>query len=206
MLVATAVALATDHGAAVAIVGAISFLALSSRGAALAMPRRTLANGLTAGRLVALLAVAAALPGVPAAWALAAFVLNVALDSLDGKVARARAETTILGAILDRETDAVFVLVAYLYLHWAGGMTPWVVLAGLLPYLYRLLASNIAAVAPDGKERFAPGLAGINFVLLIAAVALPTHATAIVAASVAIVFASFGASFWNLYRHAHSRR
>jgi phosphatidylglycerophosphate synthase len=206
MLVAAAVALATQHGAAVTIAAAASFSALWARSGTLALPRHTLANGLTAVRLIVLLVATAALPGLPTGWVLAAFALNVALDSIDGRAARARGEATALGAVLDRETDALFVLVAYLYFHVAGGMSAWVVLAGVLPYLYRLLAANVINVAPDRKERFAAGLAGINFVLLLAAVALPTHSARIVAVSVALVVASFGASFWSLYRHAHPLR
>ena len=163
-----------------------------------------LADALTGVRFVLLALAAASIPRAPAAWVLAAFTVNVALDALDGFVARRLGETTAFGAALDREVDAFFVLVAYLHFPLDGWLGGWVLLAGVLPYAYRLFASATPApLAAGHKERTAAPLAGLNFVMLLAAVAMPTYSSSILVASVAVVCTSFAVSFWGLYRHAH---
>lgn len=166
-----------------------------------------IANGLTASRIVAVLLVTAAMPGGETGWILAAFTFNVVIDALDGPVARRSGQASSFGAVLDREADAVFVLAAYLYfhIHSIGGLGGWVLLAGLLPYLYRLsVVSWSVPVAPDQREPRAAQLAAINFILLLGGVGLPVHAGPILTLSLSIVFLSFGASFLGLIRHAHS--
>jgi phosphatidylglycerophosphate synthase len=163
-----------------------------------------LADALTGARLVVLALVAASIPGARAEWVLAAFAFNVALDVLDGYAARRLDEATPFGAVFDREVDAFFVLVAYLHFHLAGSLGAWVLVAGILPYAYRLVASVAPApVAAGHKERIAAPLAGLNFLMLIAALAMPAYASPILVASVALVCVSFGISFSSLYRHAH---
>lgn len=162
------------------------------------------ADALTGARLVVLILAAASMPGAPAEWVLAAFVFNVAVDALDGFVARKLGELTPFGAVFDREVDAYFVLVAYLYFDLDLWLGAWVLFAGTLPYLYRVVASAAPVfVAAGHKERMAAPLAGLNFLLLLAAVAMPAYSSAILAASVAVVCLSFGSSFWSLYRHAY---
>jgi hypothetical protein len=75
----------------------------------------------------------------------------------------------------------------------------------LLPYLYRLLAATSRCAIPaDRKERAAAPLAALNFVLLIAAVAMPEPAPLLLAVSVTVVLISFCGSFWSLYRNGFS--
>ena len=165
-----------------------------------------LANRLTMLRLVVVLLSSAAMPWLGTGWLLAAFSFNVFVDIADGHVARLTKADSPFGAVFDREVDAVFVLCAYLYfVQRLDGLGAWLLLAGLMPYVYRLAVMVLSApVPPDGKERLAPTLAAVNFVLILAAFAFPDHATGILVASVSLVLASFSASFWSLYRHAHS--
>lgn len=166
-----------------------------------------IANGLTASRIVAVLLATAAMPGGETGWVLAAFTFNVAIDALDGPVARRWGHASSFGVVLDREADAAFVLAAYLYFHIysIGGLGEWVLLAGLLPYLYRLsVALWSVPVAPDEREPRAAPLAAINFILLLCGVGLPAHAGPILTLSVSIVFLSFGTSFLRLIRHGYS--
>lgn len=166
-----------------------------------------LANGLTALRLSVVLLATASMPRLGTAWVMAAFSLNVVLDAIDGYSARRLGAATSFGALFDREVDAVFVLSAYLYFHLysIGGLGPWVLLPGVLPYLYRLSVAALSAPVPsERKERLAAPLAAVNFVLLLGAVGLPAYATPILAVSVSVVLLSFSASFWSLYRHAYS--
>jgi phosphatidylglycerophosphate synthase len=161
-----------------------------------------MADALTGARLVVLI-LATALPGA-VAWVPAAFAFNVAVDAIDGYVARERREATPFGAVFDREVDAFFVLVAYLHFHLLGWLGAWVLCAGILPYAYRLLASSgPAPIAAASKERKAASLAGLNFLLLLVAAAMPAYAPPVLVASVAVVCVSFSLSFWSLYRHAY---
>lgn len=166
-----------------------------------------LANGLTASRVAVVLVATAAMPRLGSGWVMAAFVFNVTVDAIDGYVARKSAEATSFGAVFDREADALFVLSAYFYfyVYSIGDLGGWMLLPGLLPYLYRLAADAFSVpVAAENKERLAAPLAAVNFVLLLAAVALPGHATPILALSFSVVLLSFGPSFWSLCRHAYS--
>ena len=64
--------------------------------------------------------------------ALAAF----ALDGVDGWVARRRGESSAFGARFDMETDGLFVLVLSLCVYDTGKAGAWVLLAGLMRYLF----------------------------------------------------------------------
>ena len=59
-------------------------------------------------------------------------------------------------------------------------------------------------VTADKKERLAAPLAGLNFILILSALALPPFTTPILVVSLCVVLLSFAPSFWNLYRHAYS--
>jgi phosphatidylglycerophosphate synthase len=162
------------------------------------------ADALTGVRLALLSLVAASMPEAPAAWTLAALAANVVLDALDGFVARKLGDSTAFGAVFDREVDAFFVLVAYLHFRLDGWIGAAVLFAGLLPYAYRLFAAvGPVPVAAGHKERAAAAMAGLNFLLLLAAMAAPDYSSRILIASVAVVCASFAGSFMGLYRHAH---
>ena len=206
MIVASAAAVETGWSGWVAFPAAVSFAVLWRY----RVPSRSLlpiglglADALTGARLVVLILAAASTDGAVAEWVLWALALNVVLDVLDGYVARKLAAATPFGAVLDREVDAFFVLVAYLHLYVDGWLGAWVLFAGILPYAYRLLASVAPApVAAENKERAAGPLAGLNFAMLLAAVALPAYSAPILVASVTVVCVSFGLSFRSLYRHA----
>jgi phosphatidylglycerophosphate synthase len=210
--------------ALVMLVGAVS-AAVLARGALLALPAAAslallwrdrpavpgrgggLANALTASRVAAVVLATAAMPWSGSAWVMAAFAFNVTVDAIDGYAARRSGEATSFGAVFDREADALFVLCAYLYfyLYAIGDLGGLVLLPALLPYVYRLGATVLSApVAADDRERLAAPLAAFNFVLLLAAVALPEHATPILALSLSVVLVSFGPSLWSLCRHAYS--
>jgi phosphatidylglycerophosphate synthase len=206
MILASAAAVTTGWNAWVALPAAFSFAVLWQH----RMPHRSLlpggvglADALTGARFVVLVA-AASIPGAGGGWILAAFAFNVVLDVLDGHVARTLGEASPFGAAFDREVDAFFVLVAYLHFHLDGWLGVWVLMAGILPYAYRLLASVASTpIAAGHKERIAAPLAGLNFLMLLAAVAVPAYSSPILGLSVAVICVSFGTSFWSLYRHAY---
>jgi phosphatidylglycerophosphate synthase len=164
------------------------------------------ANQLTALRLVLLLTAAALMGELPSHWLWLLLAANVAVDVIDGYVARRTNQASPFGAVFDREVDAVFVLVAYFYFHLVAGLPAWVLIPGLLPYLYRLSTlSRHDRPAPEHREKVAPFLAGANFVLLLVAVAAaPELQLRVVLLSMACVGVSFVLSFVNLYRNEYS--
>lgn len=92
----------------------------------------TRANALTASRLLSapLLALAIARDATLLAFGL--FLLAIATDLLDGRVARRRGEASTLGGVLDHATDATFVTIGLASIASIGRITP------LLPALVAL--------------------------------------------------------------------
>jgi phosphatidylglycerophosphate synthase len=101
-----------------------------------------LANSVTAGRaglVSALPALILAPGGVDAAiaWAVTGLGLAaLALDGVDGWVARRRHEASAFGARFDMEVDAGFVLFLSALAWTTGRAGAWILLAGLLRYLW----------------------------------------------------------------------
>lgn len=209
ILAAGLAAVSLGSGLPLAAAGAASFAAFwyQTRYAHSTEPwRNGYANYLTALRLVLILGAAAAMNRLPALLVFCVFAINIVLDVADGYVARKFGEATELGMVFDREADGVFVLVAYMYFILVEGVGLWVLLPGLLPYIYRLLTRPLRdPAAPEAKQRLAATLAGANYVLLLIAVILPPHVrTYVLALSAVCVLFSFCMSFRRLCRDAHS--
>ena len=208
MLVATAIAAATRTTAPIAAAAVLSFAMYAYLGRATLMatpPYGGYANRLTALRLGLVIGAALLMRRLPAPTVLLLFTANVALDVADGYVARRRREATHFGAALDREADAVFVLVAYLYFFTVRS-TVWVLVPALLPYVFRLVVWTLRDVsAHQHKRRYATVLAGVNYACLLAAVAAQDATQLrILAISAGLVIASFIISFWDLRKHEYS--
>jgi phosphatidylglycerophosphate synthase len=90
------------------------------------------------GALIALLAGLLGEQGGHAAATVAVVVASVALvlDGVDGRLARQTGMATDFGARFDMETDAVFVAVLALLVWRFGKAGPWVLLSGLMRYLF----------------------------------------------------------------------
>ncbi len=72
-------------------------------------------------------------------WGLtAAAAAALALDGVDGWVARRSGMTSEFGARFDMETDALFILALTLILTLSGLVGAWVLISGLIYYLFRL--------------------------------------------------------------------
>jgi hypothetical protein len=146
MLIATLVAAALRSAAPIALAGAISFGLWgfrSRRALARLRPYGGYANHLTALRLAAVLCAAALLTDISREWLLVIFGANVLLDVADGYAAQRANQTSELGTMFDREADAIFVLVAYTYFFCVTGVGAWILVPGLLPYLYHLCARAV---------------------------------------------------------------
>jgi phosphatidylglycerophosphate synthase len=107
----------------------------------------TLSNGLTSMRLVAAPFFYWLI--VNRLWwtACLIFWLAVVSDVVDGRLARARGETSMLGGILDHVSDAIFVALGNLALvraGWVSSLLPVLIIAAFLQYVLdsRILAGR----------------------------------------------------------------
>jgi phosphatidylglycerophosphate synthase len=208
MLSAAGLGIAWNTAATVGVAATMSFAILWYRVRTLLGSTRRyggMANQVTALRFALIAAVALQLPYIAYQWVLILFSLNVLLDVLDGFVARRRGQVSSVGTLFDREVDAVFVLVAYLYFV-EQGWGIWLLIPGLLPYIFRIVVwSTGGSSARDRKLKLASALAGLNFVvLLIAIVAEGSVQRLLLLASVLVVALSFSVSFLDLYRYGRS--
>jgi phosphatidylglycerophosphate synthase len=98
------------------------------------------ANQITLVRavLVAGLASLAGQPATPAvAWSIVFFAIAAALlDGVDGWVARRTGTVSAFGARFDMDTDAALILVLTILVWRHGKAGPWVLLSGLLRYVF----------------------------------------------------------------------
>jgi phosphatidylglycerophosphate synthase len=158
LLLATAAALGVRDTAPYVAVGALSFVALGVACLGRFTPRGAFGagNALTALRFAIASAVGLVPDSVPTP-ALGATVLGVfALDGLDGWVAKRRGESSEFGAHFDMETDAYFVLLIGIELFTRGRYGAWILVVGLLRYVYVLALALVPARRGD-KPRFTFG-------------------------------------------------
>jgi phosphatidylglycerophosphate synthase len=122
----------TLGGGAVVVALAARYLESASFGAA---NRVTLARAAIVTLLLAMLDESP--PHLAVGWvAVTLAVVGLALDGVDGALARRRSEATRFGARFDMETDALLI-VALCALAWQLGKAgPWIMLAGALRYLF----------------------------------------------------------------------
>ncbi len=78
--------------------------------------------------------------------------LVILLDGADGYVARKTNNISKTGALLDMETDALFVLILS-YIHWQSGtLASWILGVGLMKYVYTILI-YVAGLLPFDRTR-----------------------------------------------------
>lgn len=126
----------------------------------------TLARAVLVGGVTALVVHGA--PPVPLLVALASVAL--VLDAVDGRVARRTGTVSELGARFDMEVDAFLVLVLSVHVAWQYG--PWVLVVGLMRYVF--VAASWAAPwlrGPLPTRVSAKVVAAVQGVVLVAAAA-----------------------------------
>lgn len=166
----------------------------------------TLARAVLVGALAALVADSVGAPAaapVPVLVALASVAL--ALDAVDGRVARRTGTVTAVGARFDMEVDAALVLVLALYdVRLLGG---WVLLIGLARYL--LLAAGwvwpwlTGPTPPRFWNKVVAAVQGIVLTVVMADLLPRPVAAVLTAGALALLAESFGRQVWWLIRHAH---
>jgi phosphatidylglycerophosphate synthase len=121
-----------------------------------------LANALTLLRLCLVAALGWAFVALPRLAFVAALLLVFALDSVDGRLARARQESSPFGAAFDMETDALAIMMLALLLWQHDLVAAWVLIAGLWRYVY----AAIVALVPSLGEAPRSQLARVIFVVV----------------------------------------
>jgi phosphatidylglycerophosphate synthase len=204
MLLATVVTVASRLPFVTTAVGFVSLLALItlSRGAWTPSGRFGLANTVTSGRLVLIFALVLH----PEAWAghtLALTALAIlALDLVDGSLARHLDGQSPFGARYDMEVDAIFVLALSCALWSRGVAGAWVLVAGLWRYLFVVIPLLVPSRGGEAPRSLLYRSAYSVMVgcFLVALVAPSEIAPAIALAGTVLLSASFLRSFWYRYR------
>ena len=182
-------------------VASLGALVSANRGALTRSRQLGWANAVTASRAVIVWAVGVGLGDAPAEL-LALIVLGLlALDGVDGYLARRRGTSSELGALFDMETDSFFVLTVVLVLFQRGDLGAWILVAGVLRYFYVLLRAVVPPRNPDVQRSRLGRLAFTGLALgLFLAFAVPgvVGRTAALTGT-ALVTLSFARSFHDSY-------
>jgi len=132
----------------------------------------------------------------------------LALDLVDGPLARRTGTASALGARLDGEVDAFLILALSVYV--ASDVGAWVLAIGAARYLFlagEWLLPWMRAPLPDRRWRKVVAAAQGVVLTVAAAGVLPDALTeALLAAALAALAASFGECVWWLWRHRHETR
>jgi phosphatidylglycerophosphate synthase len=170
------------------------------------------ANAVTLLRAVLVLILLAALGAAATAalaWALVVLaIVAVSLDGVDGALARGRGEQSEFGARFDMETDALLIVVLAALVWQHGKAGAWILLAGLLRYLF--VAASYAwawlgAALPPSRRRQAVCVVQIASLIgaLAPLVAAPAS-SALALFGLALLVWSFGVDVAWLARHARA--
>ena len=166
----------------------------------------TLARAAGAALFVALAFEPGLLAGEGAWWALAGAALLLALDGLDGWLARIQGVPSPFGARFDMETDALLILALAALALGLGKAGPWVLGIGLLRYAFVLAGWLYPPLArplpPSGRRRAVCAFQVAALGLLLAPPLVPPLSAALAAAAFAALAVSFAIDVAWLLRHA----
>lgn len=137
-------------------------------------------------------------------WLIVLVSVAAALDAVDGKLARAQGLASPLGARFDMEVDAFFLLLLSVLCWLLGKAGAWILLAGLMRYLFVAAARFwpwLAAPLPASRRRQTVCVVQI-VCLIVALMPLLTGPAASVCAAAGLVLlsTSFGKDIFWLYR------
>jgi phosphatidylglycerophosphate synthase len=158
---------------------------------------------------VLLAALVGAAPNAALGWVIVGLgTAGVALDGVDGALARRRDEAGTFGARFDMETDALLILVLAALVWQQGKAGAWILAAGLLRYLFvagSWVLPWIGAALPPSRRRQAVCVVQIVSLLVALApvVVLPWSAALALAGLAALVW-SFAVDVRWLARQARA--
>ncbi len=162
--------------------------------------RATLIAGITA-----LVADGLATGLTPSPLLVALSAVALALDAVDGQVARRTGTVTALGARFDMEADAALLMV--LSIHVAVLLGPWVLAIGLIRYVFVAVSWVLpwlgATLPPRWSAKAIAALQGIVLVVAASELLPALVTTLLVAGSLTLVVGSFAYDIPRLWRLAH---
>lgn len=199
----------TAKATAVYAVAAVMILFL--RPSHLPGPGLGLANRITLGRMILALPVAALAlglepPSAAARWMIVLLgTVALALDGLDGKVARRTGTSSAFGARFDMETDAALIMVLS-WLTWISGQAPaWVLLMGAMRYLF--VGAGLFAPAltgelfPSMRRKVVCVVQGVALLVAVSPLLPPALASVVAGLALLALTWSFAVDGWWLVRH-----
>ena len=183
--------------------------ALRAAGAAGLGPadRVTLTRAILVGGVLALTVDAGGRPG-PGAVLVPLTAVALALDAVDGRVARRTGTASALGARFDMEVDAFLILVLSILL--APSVGTWVLAIGAMRYAF-VAASWVlpwmrGALPPRYWRKVVAAAQGVVLTVAAAGVLPPAVTVLVVAGALAMLVESFGHDVAWLWRHRPARR
>jgi phosphatidylglycerophosphate synthase len=169
--------------------------------------RVTLARALLVGGATAL-AVTSLTRHVPLPLLVAVVGVALALDGVDGQVARRTGSTSALGARFDMEVDAFLILVLSVFV--AGEFGWWTIAIGAFRYLFVAAAWAFpwlsAALPPRFSRKVVAAVQGVVLVVATAHLLPGALTSAAVAAALISLIWSFGRDIAWLWRTERARR
>ena len=196
-------------GGLYALVGILIFRHLP---ATMPSPGLGAANRVTLTRAAVILSVAALVPQPQALlatarwWIIAASSLAMALDGVDGWMARRTGGATTFGARFDMELDSFLMLVLAALVWRSGQVAPWVLALGLPRYLF-VAAGRVwpwlrAPLPPRRRRQAGCVIQGIALMTCLGPIVPPPLAAAVAGVTLGLLVSSFAVDISYLATHA----
>ena len=146
----------------IALVSFIYFITLNKEPKHTFLPFRTYANWVTAIRLLLLLLIIAIWSSLHTTLLISVLIVIIALDRVDGHLARRFKQESLWGRAFDVEVDSLFVLFCCVYLIVHHSMPLWLIIPGLMRYSYIIILKIInPSVQKERSNKIASYVAGI---------------------------------------------
>ena len=186
---------------AMGLYAALAGLVLRNLPRPVAGPGVGLANRVTLGRSLPVIAVIALTvwPGALSErgywWVLALSTVAMSLDGVDGQIARRTSTSTPFGARFDMEVDALLLLALSVMVALSDKVGAWVILIGAIRYLFVAAGMRwpvLQAPLPHSMRRKTVCVVqGVTLIVCVAPIISPTMATAAAAVSLLLLVYSF---------------
>ena len=143
---------------------------------------------------------------VPVTMLVSLTVIALALDAVDGWVARRTRTTGVLGAQFDAEVDAFLILILSVYVARSAGA--WVLAIGAARYAFLVAGWALPwmrePLPPRYWRRVVAAMQGIVLTIGAAHVLPPAGTQAALVVALVLLAESFGRDVWWLWRHRHA--
>jgi phosphatidylglycerophosphate synthase len=200
---------------ATALYAAVAAMILPLYPGTLPGPGLGLANRVTLGRMILALPVGALALQLDAPspagrwWIVALGTVALALDGLDGRVARRTGTSSAFGARFDMEVDAALIMVLS-WLTWTSGQAPaWVLLVGAMRYLFVAAGTVVPALTgelfPSLRRKVVCVVQGAALLAAVSPLIPAGPSTALAGAALAALVWSFAVDSWWLLGHRGRR-